>query len=103
MKTVTKQFYQCDICATKYPEETEASLCESKPVSQDKGVEVGDIVLITHGDSSGKKARVTRKIIFSKDWGYYQSERYWHTVGLEVKVINDIWCRLLVFDNYTVC
>lgn len=102
MKTVTRKFYQCSICDEEYSTKKEALSCESKPVSKDRGVKVGDTVLITGGQSTGKQGKVTRKWIIDKYWGHYAWERYWHTVVLEVDVIDSWGSRMLTFDNYKV-
>jgi hypothetical protein len=71
-------------------------------VSQDKGVKVGDVVLVTKGDGAGSKATVESRFIFDMEWGHYAWERYWHTVGLTAK-LNDSWgTRQLTFDSYEV-
>lgn len=98
LKEITK--YICEICDAEYSTETEAKDCESRPVSQDKGVKVGDIVLITLGESIGKKAKVTHRYIIDKNWGHYAWERYWHTVCINVDLLDDSGSRTLAFDSY---
>ncbi len=102
MKTELKTEYVCEICGTHYGTAEAALLCESKPVSQDKGVKIGDVVLITSGDGTGKKAKVKARRVLSREYGHYQWERYWHTVSLEADVINSWGTRFLTFDSYEV-
>ena len=102
MKVKTKKVFKCGICDEEYETKQEAAGCESRLISQDKGVKVGDIVLITHGDGSRKKAKVTRLIILDKYWGHHAWTRYWHTVALSADIIGDWGSRLLTFDSYEV-
>jgi hypothetical protein len=100
MKEKVHKFYACEICGEEYGTEKEAIECESKPISEDKGVKVGDIVRITGGDGKGKEAKVTRVYIIDKDWGHYSWKRYWHTVALNADIINHWGSRMLTFDQY---
>jgi hypothetical protein len=100
MKTTQVERYQCEICETWYESKQEAAKCESRPVSQDKGVKVGDIVLITQGDGAGETGKVKRIFVYSKDWGHYAWDRYWHTVALDADIINSWGTRQLSFDSY---
>lgn len=100
MKTIQIQKYQCDICGALYETAQAAKKCESKPVSEDKGVKVGDMVLITKGEGQGSEATVESRFVFSMEWGHYAWERYWHTVGLTAKVSNSWGHRQLTFDSY---
>jgi len=69
MKTITRKFYQCSICDEEYSTKKEALSCENKPISKDRGVKIGDTVLITGGQGTGQKGKVTRKWIVDKYWG----------------------------------
>lgn len=100
MKEIVKTTYQCEVCETEYAVKDEALRCEAKPVSQDKGVKVGDIVTIIEGDGRGQRAKVTRVYVLSKNWGHYAWERYWHTVSVNAEIIDSYGCRQLTFDNY---
>lgn len=101
MKIVPATFYECEICHERYGSAEKALECESKPVTGDKGVKVGDTVRIVRGDGAGyENAKVTAVTIYSKNWGHYQWERYWHTVGLVAKL--DLGSRTLTFDDYEV-
>ena len=100
MKIIKDIKYECDICGEKYNTKKEALSCESKTVSKDKGVKIGDVVLITDGEGAGIKAKVTKKCINSKYWGHYAWERYWHTVSLEADVIDGYGMRFLTYDQY---
>jgi len=100
MKTTSRTIYQCEICQTQYDSEDQAKYCESKPISQDKGVKIGDIVLIKRGEGAGKKAKVDHISIINKDWGHYAAERYHHTPMITAKIINDWGSRSLTFDDY---
>jgi len=101
MKTFQIQQYQCEICGYHYGTAEAAQTCESKPVSEDKGVKIGDVVLVTNGDGQGMKAQVESRFIINMEWGHYAWERYWHTVGITAKVLDSGGYRQLTFDNYT--
>lgn len=100
MKLITKEFWQCEKCGKEYNSVKEAKSCESKKITMDSGVKVGDIVLITTGESAGQKGKVEKVFIYDKYWGHYAYERYWHTVGLDVKCIESWGNRQLTFDDY---
>lgn len=99
-KTVTT--YTCTKCEHAYPTLEEAEECESRQITHDKGVKVGDIVRITQGDGKGQKAKVTDINIIDKNWGHYAWERYWHTVSVTAELIEDWGARHLTFDSYEV-
>lgn len=94
--------YECSICGNKSKSKEGIEKCESRPVSQDKGVKVGDIILITTGEGAGKKGKVTDILIYDQSWGHYAWERYWHTIGLTVDLIDYYGSRQLTFDDYEV-
>jgi hypothetical protein len=100
MKTIQIQKYQCEICGHSYGTAEAAKKCESKPVSADKGVKIGDVVLITKGDGQGMKAQVESRYIVGMEWGHYAWERYWHTVSITAKVLDSWGNRHLAFDSY---
>lgn len=100
MKTKTRTFYVCEKCKEEYDTKTEAKSCERKSITQDKGVKVGDIVLITSGDGTGKRAKVTRRYIIDKYWGHHAWQRYWHTVAVNADIIGSYAGRMLLFDSY---
>lgn len=102
MKIVQKTFYECGICGKEYSDENEVKRCEAKPITQDKGVKVGDIVMIKAGDGVGHKAKVTRRFIIDQDWGHYFPERYHHTVALMADVIGSWGSRQLTWDDYEI-
>ena len=101
MFKVTLTKYQCSICEKLYDTQEECQGCESKPVSQDKGVKVGDKVRIIQGQDQGL-ATVERIWITTKDWGHYLWERYWHTIHLQALCSNGVYSRQLTFDDYEV-
>lgn len=103
MKEITTKFYQCEICEEKYPEQKAAVNCESKPLSQDKGVKVGDVVLVTQGEGTGEKAVVTSLSVVDQYWGHHAWKRYWHTRTIMVDLPNNSGSRFLTFDDYVVC
>jgi hypothetical protein len=103
VKAIELTRYQCATCGTVYDTKEQASTCESRPVQQDKGVKIGDVVRITNGDGTGQRAVVTRRVIISRDWGHYAWERYWHTVALDAHFEGrEALCRFLTFDSYEV-
>lgn len=99
-----KTVYRCEICQEPYESEEEARICEARPVTQNiqfhSLLKRGDLVKITNGDSKGRVGRVLRSIIFSRWWGHYAADRYWHTIGYEVEVVEFWGQRLLTFDDY---
>ena len=99
---VNTTLYKCSICDAVYGTEREALNCEKRPRSKDKGVKIGDIILITGGDGTGQKAKVTSIFVYDKSWGHYAWERYWHTVGLSADIIGGYGSRQLTFDDYEV-
>ena len=102
MKTVELKRYQCEICGAQYANEAEAKRCESVPRREDKGVKPGDLVRVLSGDGAGRLATVTSVFVYDKDWGHYAAERYWHTVGVTAKIVDDWGSRQLTFDAYEV-
>lgn len=101
-KEIQIKKYQCNICKKIYDSEQRALKCESKPISQDKGVQIGDIVVIKNGDGAGEKAKVTEVYIIDMEWGHYAWDRYWHTVALCADIIGKYGSRQLTYDNYAV-
>lgn len=102
MKTETFQKYQCEICKEYYSSPEDALDCESKSVTQEKCVRVGDLVRITLGDGTGSLCKVKHIGIISKYWGHYAWERYWHTVYVDGDVVDGWGSRFLTFDSYEV-
>jgi hypothetical protein len=100
MKTMTKKYYVCARCDQEYETESEALGCESKPITRDKGVVVGDIVMITGGQGAGCKAKVTNVYVIDKYWGHYAWKRYWHTVAITADLIGQTGTRTLTCDDY---
>lgn len=92
--------YVCEICETSYDTEKAALNCEKQPVTHDKGVKVGDEVLVTYGDGVGKNGKVKGISICDKQAGHYAWKRYWHTPELVVDVDNGTRC--LFWDGYDV-
>lgn len=103
MKINHHSTYECEICHENYGSAENALECESRPIKADKFVKIGDTVRIVRGDGAGyARGKVTKIVIYSKDWGHYQREKYWHTVGLVVDLIDEIGSRALTFDDYEV-
>ena len=100
IEVVTIERFKCPTCGATYGERHLAELCAARPVSQDRGVKVGDTVRITGGDGAGGTATVERISVLGRDWGHYAWERYWHTVALHAKVNGSWGHRMLTFDNY---
>lgn len=100
MKTLNTTTYQCEVCGEMYSSQAEAMICESQPLREDKGVQVGDTVRITAGDGAGQLAVVTHRYVLNKDWGHYQYARYWHTVAVNADIKGSGWSRMLTFDQY---
>lgn len=97
----TETLYQCEKCQANYSSQSEAEKCETKSITHDKGVKVGDIVLITAGQGAGQRAEVETVYVIDKAWGHREWETYWHTVALTAKLDEGWGNRLLTFDSYT--
>lgn len=100
MKTIPTTRFQCEVCKHVYETAEAAAKCESRPVSQDRGVKVGDRVMITAGDGVGHWCEIDAVYVLDREWGHYAWERYWHTVAVNGKVIGSWGSRMLTFDNY---
>lgn len=100
MKKIVKEEYQCDTCKAVYSREDMAIECEKHPVTEDKGVKVGDKVKITNGQGAGSLGLVTKVFVIDKDWGHYAWKQYWHTIGIIVDVIGSYGSRLLTYTDY---
>lgn len=100
MEVLTIKRYRCQTCGTIYESEKTANDCESRPVLQDKGVTIGDLVRVTGGDGAGGEAIVKSRFIINRDYGHHAWQRYWHTVGLTAKLVSGLGHRQLTFDNY---
>lgn len=74
--------YKCDICGTCYAIEESATRCEAKPMTHDKGIKVGDRVLITGGHFC--EGEVAEVYFIELDNCFY-GEKYHHTVVVHVK------------------
>lgn len=98
MKVTKIKKYKCEICGTNYDTRKEAKECEAKPITKDKGVKVGDKVIITDGCRKGSMAKVDEIFILSMDWGHYDAELYHHTIALWARIGGSH--RLLTFDSY---
>lgn len=97
MKESTK--YQCEICGRIYDEKDRAEKCEAMPIKNDKGVDVGDFVLITRGDGAGGLGKVKSTHVQEVGWG---PVAYDHSVALVADVVDSWGTRLLTFDSYEV-
>ncbi len=100
MQEINIKRYKCQTCGHDYGSAEAAVKCEKKPVSQDKGVKIGDIVIVTKGEGQSQKAKVDSRFVFSMEWGHYAWEQYWHTVGLTAQLCDDTGSRQLTFDSY---
>lgn len=100
MNKITTTKYQCETCHGIYDEETKARRCEEKEITGDRGADIGDTVLITSGEGSGKKAVVESIHLKSMYWGHYSWERYWHTISVTAEVVDGFGGRNLTFDSY---
>jgi len=94
--------YACPVCGCQYETNSEAMDCASHPISENRGVGIGDVVRITRGDGRGEFAKVIRVGILSKYYGHYQWEKLWHTIYVEADLIESFGTRMLSFDNYEV-
>lgn len=102
MEAVQITRYRCSTCHHVFGSESAALACESRPVSHNRGVRVGDRVRITAGDGAGSTAIVETVYVIDREWGHYAWERYWHTVALTAKVEGGYGHRMLTFDSYEV-
>lgn len=99
MKTQSVDRFQCEKCRTWYDSSDAAQRCEKRPITQDRGVKVGDTIRIIRGDGQGRGV-VESLFVIDKDWGHYAAERYWHTIGLTAKCADSWGHRMLTFDDY---
>lgn len=97
--TYVKITYHCAVCRAGYSSHEAAQSCESRGVLMDRGVKVGDIILVTCGEGAGHRARVTDLRVYTADWG---PKRYAHTRGLTAELIDSWGSRQLTFDQYEV-
>ena len=97
MKEIIK--YQCEVCGRVYDDKEDAARCETKPVQNNKGVKVGDVVRITRGSGAGQLAKVTAITVHERGWG---PAIYDHSVALLADGIDSWGSRLLTFDSYEV-
>lgn len=103
MKKNWVAIYTCELCGETYSTEEAALECESRPISHDKGVKVGDVVKITRGEGAGIYAKVVKIGVASRGYGHYLWEHYWHTVMINrADLINSFGSRALMFDDYEV-
>jgi len=99
MKTVSYTRYICETCGKDYRSEQEANNCESIPIKYDKGVKIGDEVLITSGDGKGLRCKVNFVGVHQPGWG---PKQYDHAVYLSGDVIDSWGSRQLSHDSYEV-
>lgn len=97
MKVVATTKYECEQCRKQYNTEEAAHDCEALPILDNKGAKVGDFVLITKGEGTGLKAKVTGVYITQPGWG---PNRYNHSVYLTADVVDSWGSRQLGFDSY---
>ena len=102
MDTVNVMKYRCSICRTMFDTAEEALQCEERPLSMDKGVKIGDKVNVTRGSGAGHTATVEDVYPIDRTWGHVLWNRYWHTVGITVKLDDLPGHRFLTFDDYTI-
>lgn len=86
MKKIEQKYiyYQCEICGEHYEKEEDALECESIPVTQDKGVKIGDFVI-----NAGGFCKVVDVKIFSRSDALMMRDHsdcfsYIHTICLKV-------------------
>ncbi len=99
MRLINTTSYGCEICGEEFKTEAEALECEKQPVTQSKGVKVGEIINIITGQGIGR-GEVTTVYIIQKSWGHYAWKRYWHTEAITAKCLNSYGERVLTFDDY---
>lgn len=101
MKAVTIIKYECGVCGERYYDVAKAVECEQRPVTQSKGVKVGDTIKIISGGGQGRGI-VIRIDVIQKSWAEHQWLRYWHTERLIVDCLDSYGSRVLTFDDYEV-
>lgn len=99
MKKVESVSFECEKCHEIYATEEQAKACEAKPITQDKGVKIGDVVRITRGGGAGEKAKVKSVYVVKRNWG---PNGYWHTVAITAEIVDSCGHRLLTFDDYEI-
>lgn len=101
MKTNTFVEYECELCGDTFDNPTDCTECESRPITQDKGVKPGDRVKILTGDGCGQVAVVEQMYPLTRDACHHMWQRYWHTIAITV-VFSDGRMRWCTFDEYEV-
>ena len=99
MKTITTVTYQCEICGGVYATKESARDCEVTSIKRDRGVKIGDTVIITSGDGKDERAKVTRIGVLSPEEANHYN-KYIHTVYLTANIINGWGTRTLMWDTY---
>ena len=92
--------YVCEKCRKSFDSRMAAARCESVPITQDRGVKVGDIVRITYGQGAGARGLVERISVLDSE--YAPVKGYTHTIALSVKCIDSYGNRFLLHDHYCV-
>lgn len=99
MEVVTHTKYKCSICGKEYNTQEEAISCEQIPITHDKGIRVGDKVLVTYGEGSGHIVPVVSMWIIPGNWDGPQ--QYLHTPCIQVEFPHPIYGnRNLLYDDY---
>lgn len=97
-----ESFYICEVCGKKYITAAQAIQCEAIPITNDKGVAVNDIVLITKGGLfEGQRLKVKELQVIQPG---YLFPRYDHSRAIIVDIgseqrPSDI---ILLYDQYEV-
>ena len=89
MKEIIEKKYQCEVCGGTYYAKEEAIECEGRPVTQDKGVKIDDIVFVMQ-NLKREKAKVTRISV----------EKYSHKLILDVELLESGFFRSLKSNEY---
>lgn len=98
MKEIKTTRYICELCLQPYELAEDALKCERLPIIYDKGVKIGDVVLITKGEGAGEKAKVSGVYVVSPNW----HPRYAHAINLSADLLDGSGTRTLTFDSYSV-
>lgn len=97
MKEIVTTKYQCERCLAIYPSADEAKTCQKRKV-KGKRPDIGETILILKGEFKGQHAKVYK--VFVNSLWHGGSKKYWHTVGVLAKIIDQESTVRLYWNEY---
>jgi hypothetical protein len=84
---IERPTFRCSKCGTRYGRLEQWERCVRRPVLNDRGVKVGDVVRVTRGRFAGRRASVFLvNVMAPSSLPYGEPDEYWHTVGVYVLI-----------------